>query len=81
MAIIMRESETFEDDGSAQKRMCCVYTLYTTPSTTGFTLSRANLLVDLVDFLDLPVGTTFSSIDARSPGLIPVFGLDNENPK
>jgi hypothetical protein len=51
-----------------------------TPSTTGFTLSRADVLVDFVD-LDLPVGTTFSSIDARSPGLIPGFGLDNENPK
>jgi hypothetical protein len=44
-------------------------------------LSRADVLVGLVDFLDLPVGTTFSSIDARSPGLIPGFGLDNENPK
>jgi hypothetical protein len=64
-----------------KNEMCCTYTLYTTPSTTGFTLSRADVLVDLVDFLDLPEGTTFSSIDARSPGLIPGFGPDNENPK
>jgi len=67
--------------GRLKNEMCCVYTLYTTPSTTGFSLSRADVLVDLVDFLDLPVGTTLSSIDARSPGLIPGFGLDNENPK
>jgi hypothetical protein len=81
MAIIMRDSETFEADGSAQKMKCVAHTLYTTPSTTDFTLSRADVLVGLVDFLDLPVGTTFSSIDARSPGLIPGFGLGNENPK
>jgi len=67
--------------GRLKNEMCCTYTLYTTPSTAGFTLSRAGILVDLVDFLDLPVESTFSSIDARSPGLIPWFGLDNENPK
>jgi hypothetical protein len=64
-----------------KNEICCIYTLYTTPSTTGFTLSRADVLVDLVDFLDLPVETAFSSIDARSPGLISGFGLDNENTK
>ena len=67
--------------GRLKNEMYFTYTLYTTPSTTGFTLSRADVLVDLVDFLDLPEGTTFSSIDARSPGLIQGFGLDNENPK
>jgi hypothetical protein len=67
--------------GRLKNEMCCTYTLYTTPSTADFTFSRADVLVGLVDFLDLPVGTTFSSIDARSPGLIPGFGLDNENLK
>lgn len=67
--------------GQLNNEICCTNTLYTTPSTTDFTLSRAGVLASLVDFLDLPVGTTFSSIDARSPGLIPEYGLDNENPK
>jgi hypothetical protein len=67
--------------GRLKNEMCCTHTLYTTPSTTDFTLSRADVLVGLVDFLDLPEGITFSSIDARSPGLIPGFGLDNENSK
>lgn len=64
-----------------ENEMFCTYTLYTTPSTADFTLSRADVLVGLVDFLDLPVETTFSSIDARSPGLKPGFGPDNETPK
>ena len=67
--------------GRLKNEMCCTYTLYTTPSTTDFSLPRADVLVGLVDFLDLPAETTFSSIDARSPGLIPGFGLNNENPK
>ena len=44
-----------------------------TPSTADFALSRPNVLVGLVDFLDLPVGAIYSSIDARSPGLILLF--------
>ena len=52
-----------------------------TPSTADFTLSRTDALVGLVDFLDLLVDTTFSSIDARSPGLIPRFGIDREDPE
>ena len=52
-----------------------------TPSTTDFILSRTDALVGLVDFLDLLVDATFSSIDARSPGLIPGFGMDWEDPK
>jgi hypothetical protein len=67
--------------GWLKNEMCCTYTLYTIPSTTDFSLSRADELVCLVDFLDLPVEATFSSIDARSPGLVPVFGLGNRNPK
>jgi hypothetical protein len=38
-------------------------------------------LVDLVDFLDLLGDATFSSIDARSPGLILGFEPDREDPK
>lgn len=67
--------------GRLKNELCCKYTLYTTPSITDFSLSRADVLVGLVDFLDLPVGTTFSSIDARSPGLVSGFGIDNEHPK
>jgi hypothetical protein len=67
--------------GRLKNKMCCTYTLYTTPSTADLSLSRTDVLVSLVDFLDLPMGITFSSIDARSPGLIPGFGLENENPK
>ncbi len=67
--------------GRLKNEMCYnTNTLYTTPAT-DFTLSRTDALVGLADFLDLPVGTTFSSIDARSPGLILGFGLDNENLK
>ena len=53
-------------------KLCC--TLKTTPSTTDCYLSRADELLDLEDFVDLPEGTIFSSIDARSPGLILVIG-------
>ncbi len=63
-----------------KNEMCYTYTLYTTPSTADLTLSRADALVGLADLFDLPVGDTFSSIDARSPGLILGFGLDSENP-
>lgn len=44
-----------------------------TPSTADFAVSRPGVLVSLVDFLDLPVGEIYSSIDARSPGLIILF--------
>jgi hypothetical protein len=52
-----------------------------TPSTTDLTFSRTDAPDDLVDFLDLLVDAMFSSIDARSPGLILKFGPDKEDPK
>ena len=52
-----------------------------TPSTVDFTLSRTDALVGLVDFLDLLLDAMFSSIDARSPGLILGFGINREDPK
>lgn len=44
-----------------------------TPSTDDFALSRPDVLVG---FFDLPVDAKYSSIDARSPGLI--LGLELE---
>ena len=70
-AMIMRVSDTFENcQAESIKIIEMAVTLYTTPSAAFGLVAASSGFLILVAFLEGPDDDVFSSIRARSPGLL-----------